>query len=130
MSFSDLLLQSGAKHYRLGPIAGRVDVLDGGSTLHIKHSTPFGWGEDKRNTSNWFGVSVYHPDWFTELPGGVAVHMSLNGMSCPYNKDYDALFQAMAVKYLKIEKDGDIVWQSWTGEVPTEQQINELGLWY
>lgn len=79
--------------------------------------------EPRSSGSNWFGVSVYHPDRTIEL-GDTTITMSLQGMAVPYNDEYRALFDAIAVKYIRIEKGGAVLWETWTGEIPPDDVID------
>ena len=117
---TELIYHPEARHYRMGidPAAATVD----GDTIRMKggSSSPWAWGLSTRNDSNWFGVSTFSPDWIA-MTDRVFILQSLNGISTPWNDRYDALFNTMAVRYMRIEMDGEKVWETWSGEAPPEE---------
>lgn len=126
MTFVDLIKGGNAKAFRYGPIRGRVRVED--NSFVFSHPEPFGYGPDNLKVNdNWFGVSVYSPDWLV-LIGDTSVRMSLNGMTCPYNEKYDALFQNCSAKYIRIQRGHEVIWETWSGEIPDESVLSKCGL--
>lgn len=125
MNFADFIQQKGRKGYRLGPIKGRATVEERPQSFVMKftHPSPFGYVMAEMNSSNWFGVSVYHPDWIIEMPNGCVVKMSLQGMSAPYNEKYAAMFDSTSVKYMLIRMGETNLWETWSGEIPPPEVI-------
>jgi hypothetical protein len=115
-----------AEAFRYGPIKGRASFDASTSSFTFSHSQPFGYGPDKLPTSNWFGVSVYNPDWLVVIDKRVFITLSLSGMTCPYDERYDALFMTRSVKYIRIEFDRQVVWETWTGELPPAELTQRI----
>jgi hypothetical protein len=82
--------------------------------------------EQKPSNGNWFGVSLYAPDWHFVLPSGAVITMSLQGPYTPYNAQYDALFHARAVKYIRVEYEWVKMWETWSGELPPYHIIDAI----
>lgn len=125
MNFAEFIQQEGRKCFCLGLIPGRATVTSSDAYFKFKfsHSHPFGYGQAEMDTSNWFGVSVYKPDWVIEMPNGCMVKMSLQGMSAPYNANYDELFHSRSVKYMLIRLGEIDIWETWSGEIPPPEVI-------
>lgn len=82
--------------------------------------------EQRTASGNWFGVSAYAPDWYFVMPSGAIITMSLQGGYTPYNPDYEGLFNAIAVKYLRVEIGGAKLWETWSGEIPPDAVIESI----
>lgn len=77
--------------------------------------------------NNWFGNSVYEPD-FLYVRNDKQILLSLQGMSMPIPNSENglALLQANACKYIGFFSGGKTDYQSWSGELPTQEFIEKF----
>jgi len=81
--------------------------------------------------NNWFGVSLYHPDVCFERESKTAI-FSLNG--CLMNTDitkekYEELkpiFDEMKAKYICLRSGKEIIYETYTGVLPSEKILNDF----
>ena len=79
--------------------------------------------EDKKKpktNDNWFGVSKYHPDAWLKR-GEKTIKLSLQGMSMPLNipEQYFEFAKKRDLKYIAFYENNHIIYESWTGEIPS-----------
>lgn len=87
----------------------------------------FNWHRPVDFYSNWFGCSVYEPDLiFTRDQKKIV--MSLQGMAMPKpTRDEDwALIKAGAAKYIGFSENGKVMYESWSGNLPSNEFIENF----
>lgn len=84
------------------------------------------WWVDYPFDSNWYGLTMYHPDAYFEC-GKFAVKISLNGMTMgnPRNKNDVDMILNKSAKYIGVFEDGKCIYQTFNGVAPNEE-IMEL----
>lgn len=77
--------------------------------------------------NNWFGVSVYEPD-FLFIRNDKQIIMSLQGASMPIptTENELSLFYARACKYIGFFQGEKTVYESWSGDLPTQEFIENF----
>lgn len=75
--------------------------------------------------NNWFGVSKYTPDVMF-VKDDKTITMSLNGLATPYNEKYKELFETCSIKYIKVKQGDKILYEDWTGNLPSKELINSI----
>lgn len=74
---------------------------------------------------NWFGVSTYSPCWVL-MKGNKSLTMSLQGVLAPYNDKYSDLFNSRSVKYIKLQDGDNVIYEDWTGQLPSKEIVNHF----
>jgi hypothetical protein len=95
-----------------------VDILrDNGFYLRSKR--------DVIDFNGWNGVSRYHPD-FVLINENKEATFSLQGVLTPLNDFYKELFDTMSVKYICLKIGDEIIYETWSGEIPDKEIINKF----
>ena len=76
-------------------------------------------------TCNWFGISVYEPDTYFIKDDKVML-MSLQGFATPYNGSYQELFKNGAIKYIRMQVKDKILYETWTGNLPSKEIVKQF----
>jgi len=91
-----------------------------------------GWGKypkDLNPNNNWFGVSLYYPNVGLRK-GNKMIVLSLQGSWTPFSKEiineYEVLIKNRSIKYIGFYIDKKPIYQSYTGELPDENFINNF----
>lgn len=89
----------------------------------VKRQLPF------RSTNGWFGVTTYHPDAYLKKENVDAeMVISLQGIGCRVEGlfDYPELAKKCACRYISIVIAGQRVFETFTGEMPPDEIIEQL----
>ena len=99
--------------------------------------------KEKRSKGNWFfNVSVHHPDDVL-TKGKHELVISLNGLGMPMPikivtetdeegntfcktvNMYEELLELASCKYIALIYDKEVIYETWTGELPTNKVVDE-----
>lgn len=85
--------------------------------------------------NNWFGVSTYHPDAILEcgtkklilsLMGAFGYEIYIRNVPNGINESFNTLSANRAVKIILLMNGNNVVYSTFSGEVPSEDIITEF----
>lgn len=131
MNFIETLLENGFKHFDYKSDGARLT----GNILHFKGNPLYSLEEKtKYHIDGWWGRTVYCPDGIL-IKGKSACYISLNGICAIL----DGLMTQEDFKKIPVESsrefsfylislihEGKIVYKTITGEVPSDEIINDF----
>ena len=87
------------------------------------------WWESYPYNSNWFGLSVTHPDaWFRKPGFDGELILSLQGSIMPYPSSVqdEILCQNRAAKYICLKIGKEKIFETFSGEMPPQEVIDRF----
>jgi hypothetical protein len=86
------------------------------------------WWENYPYDKDWFGVCIDHPDsWFCKDGFNGELQLSLQGVQTPKpNEEDKVLMENRACRYICIRIGDDIIYETFSGEIPPENIINQF----